>query len=268
MWAPPIPQGRPPMRVNLFQSIARPSETRTQQSVPPAASGPAQTQVPQQPSVPDVVAQYFTDRFEAAGASEVIKQTKDSNCGAAVATLLSRTAGKDSASAAQKMDTLESRFTDGGGTTPEELAKMLAHEGLEVKKGTSNFDMPSVNEALARGQQVVVQLDTNRLATGVDSKIAGDSHWVVVDGMDDKGDYQVKDTNTGTKYSVSGQQIADSVGSAWELHQGGGMLVVGDPQSSMDEGTLVEKSSLHTSVLGNTDGGGSRARGSFGRESS
>lgn len=257
------------MRVNLFQSIARPAETRPQQPVQPATSTPAQAPQQQQPAVPDIVAQYFTDSFEpAAGASDVVKQTKDANCGAAVATLLSRTAGKDAASASQKMDSLESRFTDGGGTTPAELAKMLAHEGLEVKKGTSNFDMPSVNEALGRGQQVVVQLDTNRLATGVDSKVAGGSHWVVVDGMDDKGNYQVKDSSNGSKYSVSGQQIADAVGSAWELHQGGGMLVVGDPQSAMDEGTLVEKANLHTNVLGDTDGGGSRARGSFGRESS
>ncbi|NVJ10696.1 hypothetical protein HUW63_36505 [Myxococcus sp. AM001] len=267
MWAPSSPQGRPPMRVNLFQTIARLSEARPQQSVQPAASEPAQA--PQAPPVPDVVAQYFTDSFEAVDAtSDVIKQTKDANCGAAVATLLSPTAGKDSVAAAKKMDSLESRFTDGGGTTPEELAKMFAHEGLEVKKGTSNFDMPSVNEALARGQKAVVQLDTNRLATGVDSKVAGGSHWVVVDGMDDQGNYQVKDTNTGSKYTVSGQQIADSVGSAWELHQGGGMLIVGDPQTAMDEGTLVEKSALHTDALGDTDGGGSRARGSFGRESS
>ncbi|AEI63546.1 papain-like cysteine protease family protein [Corallococcus macrosporus] len=257
------------MRVNLFQSIARLAETRPQQAAQPAATDPAQAQAPQQPAVPDIVARYFTDSFEpAAGASDVVKQTKDANCGAAVATMLSPTAGKDGAAAARKMDALESRFTDGGGTTPEELAKMLAHEGLEVKKGTSNFDMPSVNEALSRGQQVVVQVDTNRLATGVDSKVAGGSHWVVVDGMDDKGNYQVKDTNTGSRYSVSGQQIADSVGSAWELHQGGGMLVVGAPQSAMDEGTLVEKANLHTDVLGDTDGGGSRARGSFGRESS
>ncbi len=256
------------MRVNLFQSIARLAETRPQQPVESAK--PAQAQAPQQqPAVPEVVAQYYTDSFEPAeGASDVVKQTKDANCGAAVATLLSPTAGKDAASAAQKMDSLESRFTDGGGTTPAELAKMLAHENLEVKKGTSNFDMPSVDEALSRGQQVVVQLDTNRLATGQDTKVAGGSHWVVVDGKDDQGNYQVKDTNNGSKYSVSGQQIADAVGSAWELHKGGGMLVVGTPQVAMDESTLVEKANLHTSVLGDTDGGGSRARTSFGRESS
>ncbi|GHG89155.1 papain-like cysteine protease family protein [Comamonas sp. JC664] len=257
------------MRVNLFQSIARLAETRPQQPVEPAK--PAQAQAPQQPqpAVPEVVAQYFTDSFEpAAGDSDVVKQTKDANCGAAVATMLSPTAGKDAVSASQKMDSLESRFTDGGGTTPAELAKMLAHENLEVKKGTSNFDMPSVDEALSRGQQVVVQLDTNRLATGQDTKVAGGSHWVVVDGKDDQGNYQVKDTNNGSKYSVSGQQIADAVGSAWELHKGGGMLVVGTPQVAMDESTLVEKANLHTSVLGDTDGGGSRARTSFGRESS
>ena len=259
------------MRVNLFQSIARLAETRPQQPVEPVKPGAEQAQAPQQqPVVPEVLAQYFTDSFEpAAGASDdVVKQTKDANCGAAVATMLSRTAGKDAVSASQKMDSLESRFTDGGGTTPAELAKMLAHENLEVKKGTSNFDMPSVDEALSRGQQVIVQLDTNRLASGQDTKVAGGSHWVVVDGKDDQGNYQVKDTNNGSKYSVSGQQIADAVGSAWELHKGGGMLVVGDPQVAMDEGTLVEKANLHTSVLGDTDGGGSRARTSFGRESS
>ncbi|WP_426756210.1 hypothetical protein [Myxococcus sp. Y35] len=257
------------MRVNLFQSIARPSESRPQQGVQPAASRPAEQQAPApQKALTEFLSRYFTDGFEGAKSPDVVKQTKDANCGAAVATMLSGTTGKDAASAAQKMDALESLFTDGGGTTPEELAKMLAHEGMEVKKGTSNFDMPSVDEALGRGQQVAVQLDTNRLATGVDTKIAGGSHWVVVDGKDDQGNYLVKDPNTGSRYAVSGQQIADAVGSAWELHQGGGMLVVGTPGSAMDESTLVEKSALHTGVLGDTDGGGSRARGSFGRESS
>ncbi len=257
------------MRVNLFQSIARPSESRPQQGVQPPASDAAPQQAPEPPqTATEFLTRYFSDDFESAEAPDVIKQTKDANCGAAVAAMLSGTAGKDAVSAAEKMDSLESRFTNGNGTTPKELAKMLAHEGLEVKKGTSNFDMPSVNEALSRGQQVAVQLDTNRLATGVDTKVAGGSHWVVVDGMDDQGNYLVKDSNTGSKYAVSGQQIADAVGSAWELHQGGGMLVVGAPGSAMDEGTLVEKSALHTDALGDTDGGGSRARTSFGRESS
>lgn len=253
------------MRVKLFQSIARPSESRPQQGVQPSAA----TQAPESlPSEQDFQKEYFTDSFESASAPDVLQQTKEANCGAAVATMLSRTAGKDAVSAAKHMDALEARFTDGWGANPKELARMLANEGIEVKKGTANFDMPSVDEALARGQKAVVQVDTNRLATGVDTKVAGGSHWVVVDGKDAQGNYQVKDTNTGSKYAVSGQQIADSVGSAWELHQGGGMLVVGDAAGGVDANALAEQSAQHTEVLGDTDGGGSRARLSFGRESS
>ncbi|MCP3138327.1 cysteine peptidase family C39 domain-containing protein [Pyxidicoccus xibeiensis] len=253
------------MRVNRFQSTARPSETRAQQEVRPSAPTPAADSLPTEL---DCLKGYFADSFEPAGAPEVLRQTKEVNCGAAVVTMLSQKAGKDPVSAAQHMDTLESRFTDGRGTDPKELARMLAFEGIEVKKGTANFDMSSVNDALARGEKAVVQVDTNRLATGVDTKVAGDSHWIVVDGKDDQGNYVVKDTGNGSKYAVSGQQLADSVGSAWELHRGGGMLVVGDAAKDADANALAEQSAQRTEALGNTDGGGSRARLSFGRESS
>lgn len=255
------------MRVNnFFQSIARLVESRLQQEVQPTTgSAPATESAPPES---DFLKGYYADSFEAEGSPDVVKQTKDANCGAAVATMLSHTAGKDGASAAQHMDALEARFTDGYGTKPKELARMLASEGIEVKKGTANFDMPSVDEALARGQKAVVQVDTNRLATGVDTKVAGGSHWVVVDGKDDQGNYRVKDSSTGTQYGVSGQQLADSVGSAWELHQGGGMLVVGDVPQGADANAVAAQSEKLTEALGDTDGGGSRARLSFGRESS
>jgi hypothetical protein len=253
------------MRVKHFESNVRVAESRPQQGVRPSA--PAQAEEIRPPEQ-DFQKRYFADCFEAAAAPEVLKQTKEDNCGAAVATMLSRTAGKDTVSAAKRMDELEARFTDGQGADPKEMARMLAHEGLEVKKGTACFDMPALNEALQRGEKAVVQVDTNRLATGVDTKVAGGSHWIVVDGRDDQGNYLVKDPATGSKYTVSGQQIADSVGSAWELHQGGGMLVVGDAAGGVDADTLARQSTQHAEVLGATDGGGSRARLSFGRESS
>ena len=253
------------MRVNRFHSTARTEESRAPQEAKPSAPAPAAESLP---SEQDFQKGYFADSFESACAPDVVKQTKEANCGAAVVTMLSQRVGKDAASAAQHMDALESRFTDGKGTDPKELARMLASEGIEVKKGTANFDMSSVNDALARGEKAVVQVDTNRLATGVDTKVAGGSHWIVVDGRDDQGNYLVKDSNTGSKYAVSGQQLADSVGSAWELHQGGGMLVVGDAAKDADANALAEQSAQRTEALGATDGGGSRARLSFGRESS
>ncbi|MFP2905320.1 hypothetical protein ACLESD_09740 [Pyxidicoccus sp. 3LFB2] len=253
------------MRVNRFQSTARPTEARAQQEVRPSESTPVEDASP--PEL-DTLKKYFADCFEAQGEPDVVKQTKEANCGAAVATMLSQKAGKDSVSAAQHMDALEARFTDGWGTAPKELARMLAFEGIEVKKGTANFDMSSVNDALARGEKAVVQVDTNRLATGVDTKVAGGSHWIVVDGKDDQGNYLVKDPSNGSKYAVSGQQLADSVGSAWELHRGGGMLVVGDAAKDADANALAEQSAQRTEALGDIDGGGSRARRSFGRESS
>ncbi|NEJ54561.1 hypothetical protein GR213_35405, partial [Rhizobium leguminosarum] len=74
---------------------------------------------------------------------EVVKQTNQNDCGAAVAVMLGKEIGTSKtqpASDKDKMSALESRFTQGQGTSPHELSNMLANQGTKVTQTSSKLD--------------------------------------------------------------------------------------------------------------------------------
>ncbi len=200
----------------------------------------------------------------------VLHQTTDTNCGAAVATMLADAAGAPkTAPDSQRMAELQSKFTDEKGTTPLQLSNMLAHEGLGVKQAYGSVDQQRLDEALGKGQKIAAQVDSNRILPGAtNADPAGRSHWVVVDGKDDKGNYTVKDPGTGKSYSVGLSDLTEAVRSGWDKHNAGGVLIVENSKGQASEAQLAEEGSYHASALGNGPGVGSDARASFGRESS
>jgi hypothetical protein len=200
------------------------------------------------------------------GDQSVVQQTKANNCAPAAVAELKKSEGQYNAQpTGELMDSLESRFTDGSGTTPHQMSNMLAHEGFKVEDGKSQVDAQSLDNAVLNDKKVMVQLDANKIAPDADAQQPGSAHWVMVDGKDAQGNYTVKDPSSGSKYSVGADQLASAVDASWKENGGGGMLVV-DSAQGVDEATLAQGNDDHIQSLGNTPGGGSRAKQSYGRE--
>ncbi|PTL84854.1 hypothetical protein [Vitiosangium sp. GDMCC 1.1324] len=201
----------------------------------------------------------------------VLQQTEDANCGEAVVTMLKGAKqGKEQvagAGSADTMNNLKSRFGSADGTRPDQMGDMLAAEKIEVKKSTSNFDKDALDGALRNGDKATLMVDSNKIAGGT-SQPAGKSHWVLVDGMDDKGRYQVKDPGNGSSYYVKPEELANAIDTGRNTHQSGGMMIVGNSAAAAttSEQDLANKNKQSADVLGDGSGGGSNWR-KFGRES-
>jgi predicted double-glycine peptidase len=203
-----------------------------------------------------------------ATSTPVLQQTEDANCGAAAAAMLVRAkAGKADKSDSQLMGELENQFASKEGTTPQQLSKMLAHEGIEVKKGDAGLDKGALDEALHTGNKALAMVDSNQLSSRGSAKEPGKSHWVVIDGMDDKGRYMVKDPGNGSSYFVKPEELNKAISTGREKHQSGGMMIVENTKSQAPEPVLAEESAKKAEALGNGQGGGSNTW-RFGRESS
>lgn len=209
--------------------------------------------------------------WDDAGADKgVIQQTNQNNCGAAVAVMLGNEIGSSKtqpASNKEKMDALESRFTQGQGTSPHELSNMLANQGVKVTQTSSTLDTKALDDALARGAKGAVMVDSCLVDPTTKPGETGRAHWVSVEGKDDQGRYLIKDPSTGSKIPVDAQRLADSMEISWNQHQGGGQMIVESAQG-MTEAQAAQEGGEKAVALGNTDGGGSRAMSNFGRESS
>jgi predicted double-glycine peptidase len=212
----------------------------------------------------------FEDTHEAERpSSRAVMQTTDTNCGAAAVATVASAKKKVpvEASDAEVVDELTSRFNGNDGTTPEELSRMLASKGLEVEASTAQFDERVVNDALKKGEKVVALVDSNRIASTTGAKDPGAAHWVVVDGLDEQGRYDVKDPGTGSSYSVGREDLQHAVADGWGMHKGGGLVVTKDAQPGKSEDQLAQENAQKSQALGSSPGIGSRAKGTFGRES-
>lgn len=197
----------------------------------------------------------------------VLQQTGDSDCGETVATMLKGAKeGKDSVTGAkgqQVAEDLKKRFASEEGTRPAELGDMLASEGIEVKKASTRLDQNALEEALRNGDKAVVMLDSK--ISGDATKVSGDSHWVLVDGMDAQGRYLVKDSSNGSSAYVQPEELADAIDTQQGSRQSGGVLFVGNSNASEQE--LFERNRNQSESLGDDPGKGSKWRGNV-RESS
>jgi hypothetical protein len=195
----------------------------------------------------------------------VLQQTSGTNCGAAAAAMLVRAKGdKKGVSDAQLVNQLDARYSTQEGTTPRQLSKMLATEGIKVKQGTAQFDKGALDGTLTTGGKAVAMVDSNKLVPGGDAKPAGKAHWVVIDGMDDRGHYMVKDPGNASSYFVRAETLAKAVDSTRRTNQSGGMLLV---ENAPPPATEVAKGTKKADALGQKPGTGSNTS-RFGRESS
>ncbi|WP_408888503.1 hypothetical protein ACJ2CR_27135 [Myxococcus faecalis] len=233
-----------------------------------SAVGTASAPQPQQVAcVSDLSSMKVPQLGGPADGASVLQQTKDSNCGSAVAVMLGKDKGTTGAKpSTETMDSLESRFTNGDGTTPHELSNMIAHEGAAVTQASGSFDKKLMDEALARDGKAAVLVDSNKVDPNAKDAGKGRAHWVTVDGKDAQGNYTVKDPGTGKSVKMDAGALEDAVGTAWSEHNGGGMLVV-EKAEGTTEAERAQRGGEIATALGNSDGGGSR-RGAFARESS
>jgi hypothetical protein len=233
-----------------------------------SAVGTASATQPQQVAcVSDLSSMKVPQLGGPADGASVLQQTKDSNCGSAVAVMLGKDKGTTGAKpSTETMDSLESRFTNGDGTTPHELSNMIAHEGAAVTQASGSFDKKLMDEALARDGKAAVLVDSNKVDPNAKDAGKGRAHWVTVDGKDAQGNYTVKDPGTGKSVKMDAGALEDAVGTAWSEHNGGGMLVV-EKAEGTTEAERAQRGGEIATALGNSDGGGSR-RGAFARESS
>jgi len=196
----------------------------------------------------------------------VIKQTSDDNCGAAAALMAAGV--KAGGSADQKMAELESKFTDGKGTSAQQMSQMLAHEGVAVNQAHYKYDQATVDQTLNNGGKLLALVDSNQVNPGANKQEAGGSHWVLIDGKDSQGNYNVKDPATGTAYDIDFSKLSNAVDQNWLQNNTGGMLLVGDAGAGAGAG-LAASNAANAALAPAGDGGGSKgdmARG--GRESS
>jgi hypothetical protein len=201
-------------------------------------------------------------------ATPVLQQTEDANCGAAAVAMLAKAkSGKVVGSGKRLMDELGSRFATKEGTTPQQLANMLAHQGIAVKKGATSLDENALDAALQNGSKAVALVDSKKIVTGGEAQEPGKAHWVVIDGMDEEGRYMVKDPATASSYFVKPEELDEAIDAGRDQHQAGGILIVENAETPAPAPVLAQEAEKKAEVLGNTPGGGSNWR-RFGRESS
>lgn len=210
------------------------------------------------------------DQFEKGkwtSATPVLKQTEDANCGAAAVTMLTKAkGGKEAVSDEQLMGELGSRFATKEGTTPKQMANMLANEGIAVKRGTTGLDKGALEGTLKSGGKAVAMVDSSEI-TARGEQAPGKAHWVVIDGMDDKGRFMVKDPGSASSYFVKGEDLNKAIDSGRNKHQVGGVLLVENAQTPAPAPVLAQEAEKNAEALGNAPGGGSMSW-RFGRESS
>ncbi len=218
----------------------------------------------------NVTADEALEKGKWSSSTPVLQQTEDANCGAAAVAMLSKSkGGKEAVADEQLMGELSSRFATKEGTTPKQLAHMLANEGIAVKRGATHLDKDALDGALQNGGKAVAMVDSNEITAPVrgGAKEPGKAHWVVIDGMDDQGRYMVKDPGTASSYFVKADELNKAIDSGRNQHQAGGMLIVENAQDAAPAPVLAEEATRNAEALGNTPGGGSMAW-RFGRESS
>jgi hypothetical protein len=254
--APAGPQSTP---------TAAPTSARTSAQPASFADGFEQASAKQQ----EWAAKFSAGALPASGSAPVLQQTSDTNCGATAAVMAAGSRGKVAGvSDAQQVQELDSKFTNGQGTTPQQLAEMLGHEGMAVNQAAYKFADYTVDETLKKGGKLLAMVDSNQITPGADPQKAGGAHWVVIDGKDDQGRYTVKDPGTGSSYGVDFNHLSNAVDQNWIKNNSGGMLLVEDAKGASSSAALGQENANKTTPLSNKPGGGSKGAETFGRESS
>jgi hypothetical protein len=203
-------------------------------------------------------------QFERGGwnqSTPVVEQQTSDTCGAAVVAMLGGSKTPESLQdPAQYMKDLAKVGSDGKtGTTPQEMASMLAHEGIGVTQGVKNFDQRLLDSTLEKGNKAVALVDSNEILPNGGGKGPSAPHWVVIDGKDDQGNYLVRDPATGRSDYLPASQLKDAVDTSWKKHGGGGMLAVKNSPDVSEE-LLQARNSNRAAALGKKGGIGSASK--------
>lgn len=183
----------------------------------------------------------------------VIKQTTADNCGPAAALMAAGV--KPGSSAAKEMADLKAKFTNGKGTTTQEMSQMLADKGVAVKQAHYKYDQHTVDQTLSKGGKLLAQVDSNQIQPGA-KKGAGASHWVLIDGKDSNGNYQVKDPGTGTAYDIDFSKLSTAIDQNWVRNNTGGMMLL-----EGSGGSLAQRNAANSITAPSRKGGGGSAGG-------
>jgi hypothetical protein len=256
------------------------AQPRQEPAAPVGQKGPAAKA--EAPSPAEAPAPHSTDGFErtaaqstkqqefdkkfGAASQDVIKQTSDDNCGPAAALMAAGV--KAGGSAEQKMAELEAKFTDGKGTSAQQMSQMLAHEGVAVNQGHYKYDQHTVDQTLSKGGKMLALVDSNQINPGANQQEAGSAHWVLVDGKDSQGNYKVKDPATGTAYDIDFSKLSNAVDQNWIQNQAGGMLLVEDAGAGAGAGLAARNAAMVTTTPPGDGGGSKGEKSTGGRESS
>ncbi|ATB31915.1 hypothetical protein MEBOL_005387 [Melittangium boletus DSM 14713] len=268
----PIPWAQP----NATPAVQSPAAVDT--AAPALPTAPAAPALPVDSfEVAEVGAEQWSEKYAAGGVSGTdnvfaqeqlekggwandtvpTRQNNDIDCGAAVATMLSGAKNPMGAEGQrQLMDQLQSQFGSAEGTTPEQMTQMLAHVGVEVRRGDATLDQNALAGTLSMGGKTAAMVDSNIIRPGGGNE-PGSAHWVVVDGMNSEGDYQVRDPSDGSTYYVKPEQLASAMDTARSQHNGGGMLFVENARAG--EQDLLNAGSGKSEALGKGPGTGSKA---------
>lgn len=184
---------------------------------------------------------------------DVIKQTTADNCGPAAALMAAGV--KPGSSTAKEQADLKAKFTNGEGTTTQEMGKMLASKGVAVEQGHYKYDQSRVDQTLSKGGKVLAQVDSNQIQPGANTQGAGGSHWVLIDGKDSNGNYQVKDPGTGTAYDIDFNKLSTAIDQNWVQNNSGNMMLLGGAGSGS---SLAERNLANLSTADNSGSGGSK----------
>jgi hypothetical protein len=255
--------------VKIPSSPPKIAQNRQEPTAPVGQKGPAAKA--EAPSHADTPAAHSTDSFERTSAQSarqqefdkklgatsqgVIKQTSADNCGPAAALMAAGV--KPGGSAAKEMAELKAKFTDGAGTTTQEMSQMLAHEGVAVDQGHYKYDQATVDQTLSKGGKMLAQVDSNQINPGANKQGAGSSHWVLIDGKDSQGNYQVKDPGTGTAYDIDFSKLSNAIDQNWVQHNAGGMMLLGNAEGSGSAAALARNNLANISTAPNSGGGSS-----------
>jgi hypothetical protein len=190
-----------------------------------------------------------------ASEAPVLRQKGNSDCGETVAAMFKGAKeGQERVQGEQGqgvVNDFKSRFTQGDGTTPSEMADMLTSEGLEVKHSSKSLERGAMDEALRNGDKAAVMLDSK--ISGSPDDVSGNAHWVLIDGMDNEGRYLVKDPSNGSSYYAKPEDVANAIDTNQGKRQAGGVLIVGNPDVPTD---LANKNKDNAETLGDKPGGG------------
>jgi hypothetical protein len=141
------------------------------------------------------------------------------DCGATSIAMLMRAAGKGAGKTDTQLISDLDQSTGGKGMKPVQVGETLAKNGLLVTAAGRSMSPDKMKEAFDQGYKFVAKVNTGRLAVADKSLLeragrpTGGSHYVVVDGMDDKGRLMVKDPQSSNVRYLTPQQLDYAMGS-------------------------------------------------------